>query len=373
MDVTSVEKDESEKLVVTEEEKRKTIEFITEYLKEKKDRSQKEEKRVLKHMRPQSLYRVIERNTVFTNKEKMLNALIETGDIEYMYKAAILMKREDNIYISRIQDYIMKSGQVKYIIDFACNIQNADMDKLEDTIIALGDAQYIYEFLVKVMASKGKVNVEKLVNAIIAAKDAEYIYKLALALQLGFGIDYKSFDAERNIGFIEFVKDSASKSRIKASDDYVRKLENAMVNTYGNKFIGLFARDISGADVGRLENVIIDREDAVSAAMFPRYVKPQNLGAIEDIVIESNDSDIIYDYYWSVKNNCIDINRLVHALMKDKAGKWHIYNSELEFFLSSEEQSALRHTIHEDIKISNAKQLAKQFGGDYHCYMDWYR
>ena len=288
VNVRVVEKDESEKLVVTEEEKRKTIEFITEYLKEKKDRSQKEEKRVLKHMRPQSLYRVIERNTVFTNKEKMINALIETGDIEYMYKAAILMKREDNIYISRIQDYIMKSGQVEYIIDFACNIQNADMDKLEDTIIALGDAKYIYEFLVKVMASKGKVNVEKLVNAIIATKNAKYIYELAV--------------------FIQNLDEMVHGMIIK----YSQKLEDAIVNTYGTEYIALFARDIRWADKERLEDTVMDNKDVVGVYYFALYIDVVDIEDLEDIVVESNNVEYMSKFYEDIES--ADKERLVKAI-----------------------------------------------------------
>ena len=368
MDVTSVEKDESEKLVVTEEEK-KEKEACIKFLTEKTMQVRNEEDRVLVHRRARDIYKVIEENLYLVDREKMVTALMNSEDvdaIEYVCKLVELMKYTDNLHyidISKIQDYIVRSGKSKYIIWFACNVPNANIDKLEDVIIATGDAEDMYNFFVELRAYKKNVNVGRLVNAIIATKDAEYIYKLALALQLGFGINYQSIDVDRDIEYMKFVKEFvlASKSRIKASDDYVRELENAMVNTYGNKFIGLFARDISGADVGRLENVIIDREDAVSAALFPRYVKPQNLGAIEDIVIESNNSSIIYDYYRSVGKNCIDIVRLVYALMNDLEGKWCIYHhGDLQYYLSHEDLESLLRTIHESIKENNAKQMAKQ-------------
>ena len=103
---------------------------------------------------------------------KLENAIIATGDADYIFRFAKLVKGAN---ISKLEDAIIATGDAEYMFYFARNIKGANIEKIEDAIIAYGDFEFIYYFATEVEGA----DIEKLEDAIIATGNAEYIYLFA--------------------------------------------------------------------------------------------------------------------------------------------------------------------------------------------------
>lgn len=77
------------------------------------------------------------------DKSKMEDAVIAFGDAFYMYHFSNDM---ENIDVKKMEDAIVESGNPCYIYLFARNILGADINRLEDEIIKLGNLEYMYYF-----------------------------------------------------------------------------------------------------------------------------------------------------------------------------------------------------------------------------------
>lgn len=75
--------------------------------------------------------------------------------------------------IDKLENAVIASGEPSDILDFAYEVDGADIGKLQDAIVKTGDAEYIYCF-----TGVEGADVNKLYDAVLATGDKEYIEKL---------------------------------------------------------------------------------------------------------------------------------------------------------------------------------------------------
>ena len=90
--------------------------------------------------------------------------------------------------IEKIEDAIIAYGDFEFIYYFATEVEGADIEKLEDAIIATGNAEYIYLFARDVKGA----NKEKLLHALINIQDIYYIDMLTELIQNEMNKDLES-------------------------------------------------------------------------------------------------------------------------------------------------------------------------------------
>ena len=208
-----------------------------------------------------------------------------------------------NKWDSKLEDAIIATGDAYYIYEFARRVKGANIRKLEDAIIATEDAEYIYKFA---LAIKG-ANPSKLEDAIIATKDAEYIYKFALDIE---GANLSKLEnaiiATENARYIyKFAKD--------ISDANIEKLTNKIISTGNAQYIYLFAKYVKGASISKLEDAIIATGDAYYIYEFAREVKGANISELEDAIIATGNAEYIYKFAKFVKD--ANIKKLFYAII----------------------------------------------------------
>ena len=177
-----------------------------------------------------------------------------------------------NIILDDKQMYIVLKLTPKYILTFAINKWNS---KLENAIIATGDAEYIYLFARDVKGA----NISKLEDAIIATDDAEYIFYFARDIE-GANIS---------------------------------KLEDAIIATNNIEYIFYFARDIKGANIEKLENVIIADGDFEFIYYFAKEVEGATISKLEDAIIATGNAEYIYKFARDIKG--ANKEKSLHALI----------------------------------------------------------
>lgn len=138
---------------------------------------------------------LIEKNIV--NIDDITNAVIDSGDLEYIYNFAYYIKGAD---IPKLENVIMKLGTAENIYYFAKYIKGANITKLENAIINTNDAQNIYYFAAEINGA----NILKLEDAIINTNDAEYIYYFARDVK-GTNIS-KLEDAIIVLGDVQYIR-----------------------------------------------------------------------------------------------------------------------------------------------------------------------
>lgn len=136
------------------------------------------------------IYRVLRSNISKQYQEKLTNAFWDNNpSCDMILKYAMYIEKKDtnkcnSAFVGKIQKYVANDWQgfldnkskvinifTKSIIDYAQNVEGADMIALEDTLISFGTAENIYDYLRLVEGA----NVNRLVDAILSpATKGEY-------------------------------------------------------------------------------------------------------------------------------------------------------------------------------------------------------
>ena len=213
-------------MLTNEKLDKKILEF--KQLEEKEIKETEEEKKIINSRNASDIYDFA-RTVVGAHIDKLEDAIIATGDAYYICEFARYIKKGKNI--GKLEDGIIATGDAFYIFQFARYINKGkDIGKLEDAIIAIGDAYYIYLFARDVK----EAHIDKLEDAIIAIGDARYIYEFA-----------------KNV-------DGAN----------ILKLEDAIIATGDAEYIYYFARDVKDANIKKLENAIMETKNAKYICCF---------------------------------------------------------------------------------------------------------
>ena len=159
-------------MLTNEELDKKILEF-KEF--KEKEIKEKEEEKIINSKDPKAIYEFA-KNIEGSHIDKLEDGIIATGDAVYINQFAFL----DGAHIEKLEDAIIDTKAVLYICSFAINVKKGkDIDKLEDAIIAIGDAHYIYYFASDVKDT----NIERLGNALIEIGNIEYITRFSILLK----------------------------------------------------------------------------------------------------------------------------------------------------------------------------------------------
>lgn len=105
------------------------------------------------------------------NVNKLADAVIKLKDMEYIYYFACYIQGAD---IEKLQDAIIQIRNAEFIYKFAKDVKNSNLDKLTQAISHTKSSEFIYKF-----ALLDKVDGSKLNNAILHSIDLNYILLFA--------------------------------------------------------------------------------------------------------------------------------------------------------------------------------------------------
>ena len=275
--------EQSEEKRIKKEAKKKeeaTKKREEEVKKKTKEILKKKEEKVIKSKNPEAIYEFA-KNVKEANIDKLEDVIIAIG--------------KDSIKDSNFDEEDAKKAYqaAEYMYNFAENIEGAHIDKLEDAIIAIcvskiamGVNEYVYKFARNIKEGK---NIDKLEDAIIATGDAEYIYY-----------------------FARDVKDAN-----------IKKLEDAIMETKNAKYICCFIQVMYGS------SIIIDRDvrsiGTVEDTSEIDKLENMNIDQIEfDMILKKYDLKVIGE---KLKNSFL--NKLYFE-RKNYTLKYLIKNKELD-------------------------------------------
>ena len=253
--------------MLTNEELDKKILGLEQSEKERiEEEIKKEEERIINSKDSKAIY-LFARNVEGSHIDKLEDAIIATGDAGYIYSFAFL----DGAHIEKLEDAIIATKKspkkALYIYEFARDIKGAHIDRLEDAVIATKTV-YIYLFARDIKGA----HIEKLEDGIIAAGDNLYI--------------------------CEFAKD------IKGA--HIDKLEDAIIATGDAQYIYEFAKNIKGTHIDKLEDGIIAKGDAYYIYSFAKDIKGAHIDKLEDGIISTKKAQYIYEFAMDIKGAHID-------------------------------------------------------------------
>ncbi len=208
---------------------------------------------------------------------KVRNIVLDDSQTDMVLKLDFLhiLRFAINNMNSKLEDAIIATGDADYIFCFAKFVKGANISKLEDAIIATEDAKYIYLFARDIKGA----NILRLEDAIIATEDAKYIYL--------------------------FARD------IKGAN--ILRLEDAIIAINNIKYMFYFARDIKGANIEKIEDAIIAYGDFEFIYYFAEEVEGANIEKLEDAIIATGNAEYIYLFASDVKG--ANKEKLLHALI----------------------------------------------------------
>jgi len=226
-----------------------------------------------------------------SNKTVLLNQLENSNDVNLQTYLASSMNLGTKIDL--LEKAIIRSGDLRYIYEFAMKVKGANIENLGKAIIRSGDVKYICAFAQHVKGA----NIKNLEKAIIRSGSAMLIY-----------------------AFAQYVTGAN-----------IENLEKAIVKTIASSWICKFAVDVDGANVHLLEQAFIKLQNANYACDFARGAKGANIQSLENLVVKYGDLYTIQEFSENIR--FCNIKRLQGAMFKRKTNtkEWKI-NSIKRFF-----------------------------------------
>lgn len=213
-------------------------------LKDKKElavKSKKLEEYVISNNNPMLAFRLaFELDDREIRTTKLQNFIIESGDARYILKLAREIKRSN---VKKLQAAIMKYGNILQIAKFGCFIRGADKKPIENLIAKSESAKSAYLYLKFIKTC----NVNKLKPIILRSRKPRYLYALA--------------------------KVSKNKKDLETIQDLI-------ISGSSNLYVRLFALHIKGADIKKLENRIIATKNIEEMKKFAKAVKSPRLSKL---------------------------------------------------------------------------------------------
>jgi len=168
---------------------------------------------------------------------KLQNFIIETGDARYILKFAWNIKRTN---VKKLQEAIMKYGNIIQITKFGCFIRGADRSTIEDLIVKSNSAKSAYLYLRCVKSC----DVNKLKTIILHSKRPRYLFALA---------------------------------KVTKNKKDLEKIQELIIESPSNIYVRLYAIYIKGADIKKLEDRIIATKNVEEMKKFAKAVKSPRL------------------------------------------------------------------------------------------------
>jgi len=213
-------------------------------IKDKKELAKKSkllEKYVIENNNPMLAFRLaLELDDREVRTTKLQNFIIGTGDAKYITKFAHEIKRSN---VKKLQAAMMKYGNILQITRFGCFVRGANRDSIEDLIAVSSSAKSAYLYLKFVKLC----DVNKLKPIIFLSKKPRYLFALARVVKNKKDID---------------------------------KIQNLIIESSSNLYIRLFAVHIKGADIRKLEDRIIATKNVEEMKKFARVVKSPRLAKL---------------------------------------------------------------------------------------------
>ena len=165
------------------------------------------------------------KSNVLTVKD-IVSAAIESKNPSIIFSVTAYTNGLNNEDIDKLADAVIATEDAKYIYSFARYIKGAPLEKLADAIIATKDARYIYEFACGVNGAP----IEKLAKAIIATGNMEYINlfvqeTMAKLIKLANNGDLKTIESGAD----------TYRSLLLGTEDEVQEKPKTKVRKIGNK------------------------------------------------------------------------------------------------------------------------------------------
>jgi hypothetical protein len=210
-------------------------------LKDKKElavKSKKLENYVIENNNPMLAFRLaLELDDRDIQTTKLQNFIINSGDARYILKFAREIKRAN---IKRLQSAIMKYGNILQIAKFGCFVGTAQRKPIENLIAKSDSAKSAYLFLKFIKFC----NINKLKPIIFRSKKPRYLYLVA-----------KKTSNKKDLNLIQEL----------------------IINSGSFMYMRLFAVNIKGADVDKIVNKIISSNNILEMKRLYRVVKSPRL------------------------------------------------------------------------------------------------
>ncbi len=185
-----------------------------------------------------------------------------SDDIDKMLNEYIKKNGKDK-KIQSIEDKIIKSGILSNILDFAENIECANIEKLQEAILKSGDSDYCYFFARDVQ----NTNIKKFEEQVINSGNYWKCYLFARFIK-GANKDrlqkeiIEHGDAETIFAFAKYI-DGAN----------IEKLQEAILKTGEDQYIRQFVKEIKGADQTLVVKQKTEKKNSDIANFVKKYAK----------------------------------------------------------------------------------------------------
>lgn len=171
---------------------------------------------------------------------KLQNFIIDSGDARYILKLACAVKRSN---IRKLQNAIMKYGNILQIAKFGCVVRGANKESIENLIVKSNNpkAAYLYLRFVK------SCDVNRLKPIIFKSKRPRYLFLLA---------------------------------KLVRSKKDLEKIQELIIESPSHTYVRLFAVHIKGADIRKLEDRIISTKNIEEMKKFAKVVNSPRLSKL---------------------------------------------------------------------------------------------
>jgi hypothetical protein len=200
---------------------------------------------------------------------KLINYAIKKDNITIVYRLSIELDYLD-YKATKLENYIIKSGDSKYILKYAREIKTANIKKLERAIIDNNDVVRISIFGCFVMGAN-KEKIEDIIASSNNAKAAYYWVKFNRFANVN-KVKHIIISSKRPRYLFAMARSqSRTHAHTRAYKEDFKLIQDLIIAGKSNLYIRMFAQ-LKGADIARLERKIIDTGSKDEMLKFSRAV-----------------------------------------------------------------------------------------------------
>jgi hypothetical protein len=217
---------------------------------------------VQRYLNLDDLTKIQDRNAFIIRAREISNIAIQEKNIYLVYKLAVILD-ERGYGVSRLEKYICQSRNPFFILRFAKDIMRANITRLQNAIIRLGDAVNVAKFGCFVRGA----NKELLEDIVIKSKNAKAAYM------------FLKFYKDAKIQRLKHIILKSKKPRYLFllacklnNQKEIDLIQDIIIESNSNTYVRLLAKHVRLADLVKLENRIIETQDVTELKRFARSV-----------------------------------------------------------------------------------------------------
>ena len=252
---------------------------------------------LLRTKNPQLIYNYIKDGN-HESDEILIKELIKIGNIEYLYKTAIIV---DKKYLERIIFYVYGTNNMFYLTEFVVNFETERTKQIVDKILNTNDINIITDFIYSSIRNRRNklIDYNYITHKLMTFDYGEPLILILASLKFAYNISDDEIPIDEITDYIiESTNPNCIINLAKISNSYnLKKLTNAIINLDNIYYTLEFLKEVDNCDKKLLIECIYGEINDERMTYYEDLYGDENIPNIHYFEMEAFDKGFVKTFY----------------------------------------------------------------------------